>query len=215
MEAVKAAQNYKGVMKKIKTDYPQATPVEIALQEMTAIRERRKRHDQRSRCLSPVSSPAIVFADLDSSEEDYEVLPPKKQKKKEADEGAAPETEFADFETEADSVMAAWTQRMEHMTPVARALVAIRFPQLAADTIATEPTAASSTRSSVKRTHSVAADVASHSSSKRSSTTRSRAGGSKSASRRVDDPASGDDTVRAPDETAGLPGKNDPPPPFE
>ena len=203
-------------MKKIKTAYPQATPVETALQEMTAIRERRKRHDQRSRCLSPVSSPAILFADLDSSEEEFEVLPPKKPKSKDAgEEGDAAATEFADFETEADAAMAAWAQRMEHMTPEARALVAIRFPQLAADTIADEPATASSTRSSVKRTHSVAADVASHSSSKRSSTTRSRAGGSKSASRRVDDPASDDDTVRAPDETAGLPGKNDPPPPLE
>ena len=186
------------------------------MKEMTAIRERKKRHDKRSRCLSPVSSPAIVFADLDSDEEDFEVLPPKKQKSQDTGEDVvAPATEFVDFETEADSVMAAWTQRMEHMTPEARALVAVRFPQLAADTIATEPTAASSTRSSVKRTHSVAADVASHSSSKRSLTTRSRAGGSKSASRRVDDPASGDDTARAPDETAGLPGKNDPPPPLE
>ena len=216
MEAAKAAQNYKGVMKKIKTAFPQATPVQEALQEMTAIRERKKRHDQRSRCLSPVSSPAILFADLDSSEEEFEVLPHKKQKSKDAgEEGVAPATEFADFETEADSVMAAWTQRMEHMTPAARALVAARFPLLAADTIADEPTTASSTRSSVKRTHSVAADVASHSSSKRPSTTRSRAGGSKSASRRVDDPASGDDAARAPDETAGLPGKNDPPPPLE
>ena len=71
-----------GVMKKIKTAYPQATPVETALQEMTAIRERRKRHDQRSRCLSPVSSPAILFADLDSSEEEFEVLPPKSQRAK-------------------------------------------------------------------------------------------------------------------------------------
>ena len=108
MEAVKAAQNYKGVMKKIKTDYPQATPVEIAMQEMTAIRERKKRHDKRSRCTSPVSSPAIIFADLDSSDEDYEVLPPKKQKSQEAGEDvAAAATEFVDFETEADSVMAA------------------------------------------------------------------------------------------------------------
>ena len=58
------------------------------------------------------------------------------------------------------------------MSAEARALVAARFPQLAADTIATAPMAGSSTRSSVKRTHSVAAGVASHSSSKRSSTTR-------------------------------------------
>ena len=117
------------------------------MQEMTAIRERKKRHDKRSRCLSPVSSPAIIFADLDSSDEDYEVLPPKKQKGQAAGESvAAAAAEFVDFETEADSVMAAWTQRMEHMTPEAWALVAARFPLLAADTVATEPTAASSTK---------------------------------------------------------------------